>query len=199
VKVASSAGQANISRVDLQLPRQLPSRLSTLQKACTEAQFNANPAACPAGSVIGMAKATTPVLNVPLAGPAILVSHGGAAFPDVEFILQGQDVTVIVDGKTQIKNGVTYSHFDTLPDAPISSFETVLPEGPHSILGAYLPVKANGSLCSTSLVVPTTIAGQNGAQRKQSTKVTVIGCKRARKARRSNRARQESHRVRGRR
>ncbi len=182
VQVAQAPGQANIAQVHLQLPKVLPSRLTTLQKACTESQFDSNPAGCPAGAMIGYAKAVTPVLNVPLVGPAILVSHGGAAFPDVEFILQGQGVTVILDGKTQIKKGITYSHFDTVPDAPITSFETVLPQGPHSILAAFLPAKANGSLCTSKLVMPTTITAQNGAVIKQNTRITVTGCPRAKKA-----------------
>ncbi|HEY2283285.1 MAG TPA: hypothetical protein VGH60_07020 [Solirubrobacteraceae bacterium] len=181
VRVTSGAGQANIGKVDLQLPKALPARLTTLQKACTEAQFNANPAGCPAASVIGSAKAITPVLNVPLTGPAYLVSHGGAAFPDVEFILQGQGVRIDLDGKTQIKKGITYSRFETVPDAPISSFETVLPQGPHSVLATNLPLKAKGSLCGTKLVIPTTLTGQNGAVLTQSTKVAVSGCVKAAK------------------
>ncbi len=176
VKVTSSPGQANIAKVDLQLPKALPSRLTTLQKACTEAQFNTNPAGCPPASVIGMAKAITPVLSVPLTGPAILVSHGGAAFPDVEFILQGQGVTVVLDGQTQIKKGITYSHFDTVPDAPISSFETVLPQGPDSVLAANTKTGPNGTFCGTSLVLPTTITGQNGVQIRESTPIKVTGC-----------------------
>ncbi len=176
VKITSAAGQANIGRVDVQLPKQLPSRLSTLQQACTERQFAANPAGCPAGAVIGWAKAITPVLNVALMGPAYLVSHGGAAFPDVVFVLQGQGIRIDVDGNTQIKKGITYSHFETVPDAPITSFETVLPRGPHSILGAYLPAKDNNSLCGVALTIPTTLTGQNGAVIKQNTKLTVTGC-----------------------
>jgi hypothetical protein len=185
VRVTSGQGQANIGKVDLQLPKALPARLTTLQKACTEAQFGANPAGCPAASVIGSAKAITPVLNVPLTGPAYLVSHGGAAFPDVEFILQGQGVRIDLDGKTQIKKGITYSRFETVPDAPISSFETALPQGPHSVLATNLPLKAKGSLCGTRLVIPTTLTGQNGAVLKQSTKVTVSGCAKAKKAKQS--------------
>jgi uncharacterized repeat protein (TIGR01451 family) len=176
VKVSERPGEANIHKVDLTLPLALPARLTTLQKACTEAQFNANPAGCPEASVIGMATARTPVLNVPLVGPAYLVSHGGAAFPDVEFILQGEGVEVVLDGGTDIKKGITYSRFETVPDAPISSFETVLPEGPHSVLATNIPASARGSLCGRSLVIPTSITGQNGAVVSQSTKVAVTGC-----------------------
>jgi hypothetical protein len=151
--------------------------LTTLQKACTEAQFNANPAGCPAASDIGTARALTPILNAPLTGPAYLVSHGGAAFPDVEFVLQGEGITIVLDGKTDIKKGITYSRFETVPDAPISSFETSLPEGPHSILAANLPASANHSMCGQSLSIPTIITAQNGKEVKQSTKLAVTGCK----------------------
>jgi hypothetical protein len=176
VKVSEQPGEANIHKVDLTLPLALPARLTTLQKACTAAQFNTNPAGCPEASVIGMATARTPVLNVPLVGPAYLVSHGGAAFPDVEFILQGEGVEIVLDGGTDIKKGITYSRFETVPDAPISSFETVLPEGPHSVLATNLPASAKYSLCGRSLVIPTSITGQNGAVVSQSTKVAVTGC-----------------------
>ena len=177
VNVASTPGQANIAKVDLELPKALPSRLTTLQKACTEAQFAANPAGCPAASDIGTATAVTPILNAPLTGPAYIVSHGGAGFPDVELVLQGEGVEIVLDGKTDIKGGVTYSRFETVPDAPIGRFEAVLPEGPHSILATDIPASAHGSLCGRALTIPTIITGQNGKQLRQSTKVAVSGCK----------------------
>jgi hypothetical protein len=173
-------GEANIRKVDVQLPKLLPARLTTLQKACTVAQFEANPAGCPAASNVGTATAHTPVLASALTGPAYLVSHGGAAFPDLEIVLQGEGVTLVLDGGTQIKKSTTYSHFETVPDAPVSSFELKLPEGPHSVLTtAGLPVKVHGSLCHSKLLMPTTITAQNGAVITQSTKIAVTGCPKA--------------------
>ncbi|HEV3322533.1 MAG TPA: hypothetical protein VG147_10155 [Solirubrobacteraceae bacterium] len=175
VKVAQKAGEANIHRVHLAFPKALPARLTTLRGACTEAQFAANPSGCPAGSVIGTGTAVTPILSAPLSGPAYLVSHGGAAYPDVVFVLQGDGLTIDLTGATDIKKGIAYSTFETVPDAPVSSFEAVLPEGPHAIFGANLPAKAKGSFCGRTPMIATTLEGQNGGVLSQSTKIKVTG------------------------
>jgi hypothetical protein len=193
VKVGYPQGaQANIRGVAVTLPKQLPSRLTTIQQACPEATFNANPASCPAGSVIGTATAHTPVLATPVTGPAYLVSHGGAAFPDLVLILQGEGVKLELVGSIDIKHGVTRSAFNAVPDAPISSFELKLPEGPHSGLAAVLPAKAKGNVCGTRLVMPTTLTGQNGAQIKQSTKIAVTGCAKAKKTHKAKHSRRKA-------
>jgi hypothetical protein len=169
-------GQANIAKVELQLPEALPSRLTTIQKACPDAVFNANPATCDEGSVIGKATIHTPVLKNALTGPAYLVSHGGAAFPDVEFVLQGEGITLVLDGKTDIKKGITYSRFQSAPDAPFTTFETELPTGPHSALGAFVPESKHYSLCGAKLAMPTVITAQNGAVIRQTTKIAPTRC-----------------------
>jgi hypothetical protein len=201
---AGSAGESNIAKVDVQLPVSLPARLTTLQKACTAAQFASNPAGCPAASFVGSATAHTPILASPLSGPAILVSHGGQAFPDLVLVLQGEGVRINLTGHTQIKKGITFSHFETVPDAPVASFDLTLPQGPHSALttdvpGRYLcattrtvtvtkrvtrrvngrnrkvKVKAKKAV-SASLLMPTTLTAQNGAVVHQNTKIAVTGC-----------------------
>jgi hypothetical protein len=177
VKTIYPAGtQANIRSVAVVLPKQLPARLTTIQQACPEATFDANPAGCPAGSDIGTGTASTPILANPVSGPAYLVSHGGAAFPDVVVILQGEGVTVDLVGSIDIKHGVTSSTFASVPDAPISSFQLTLPEGPHSGLAAVVPAKAKGSLCGQTLSMPITITAQNGAVLKETPKIAVTGC-----------------------
>jgi hypothetical protein len=168
--VNQPAGQANMKSIVVQLPKQLPSRLTTLQKACPAATFNANPYGCPAGSYVGGARANTPVLPGKMTGPAVLVSHGGAAFPDLDLVLEANGVRVIVVGNTDIKKGITTTTFATTPDVPVTSVTVNLPTGPHSALAA------NGNLCTSSLVMPTTITGQNGKVVKQNTNVAVSNC-----------------------
>jgi hypothetical protein len=193
---------ADIAKVKVDLPKQLPSRLTTLQKACTAKQFEANPAGCPPESAIGTAKAVVPNIPEPLTGPVYFVSHGGEAFPSLEIVLQGYGVKVILVGATFIsKAGVTSSTFNAIPDNPVTSFELTLPEGPYSALGT------NKDLCSLThtvtvkkkitkrvkgklkklttkttktvtegLVMPTAFVGQNGAEIHENTPVSVTGC-----------------------
>jgi hypothetical protein len=204
VKVAyptPGTAYSNIAKVDTQLPAALSSRLSTLHQACTEAQFNANPAGCPAAATVGSATVKTPALANPLMGPAILVSHGNEAFPDLVLVLQGEGVTIDLTGNTDIKNGITYSKFETVPDAPVSSFELSLPEKENSILAAVknlckptktitvrkkVTVRRHGRRVKITknvkktqpeaLIMPTTLTAQNGAVVQQNITVTVTGC-----------------------
>jgi hypothetical protein len=173
---APFTGYANIRSVKVSLPKQLPSRLTTLQKACLAATFEANPASCPTASDVGTATASTPLLSSPLSGPAYIVSHGNEAFPDLEIVLQGENITLVLDGNTQIKNGITSSTFKSVPDAPVSSFELKLPTGKFSILGANVPQSAKYNLCGQSLTMPTEITAQNGALINQTTKISISGC-----------------------
>jgi hypothetical protein len=201
----SMGTQANIKLVKVELPKQLPSRLTTLQKACTAAQFDANPAGCPAASVIGHAIVHTQVLPVPLEGPVYFVSHGGEAFPSLTIVLQGYGVKVDLVGTTFIsKSGITSTTFKAVPDVPFETFELTLPEGKYSALAA------NGNLCkptttktvkkkvtvkvhghkktetrkvketvASSLQMPTEFVAQNGAVIKQATPIGVTGCVKA--------------------
>jgi DNA-binding beta-propeller fold protein YncE len=222
---APFGSQANIKSVKVDLPRQLPSRLTTLQKACTDHTFNHNPAACPAASIVGHAKAVTPLIPVPLEGPAYFVSHGGAKFPELVIVLQGYGVTLDLHGETFIsKAGITSSTFHTVPDAPVGSFELMLPEGANSALAA------NGNLCSLTktvlvkrkmtvrskgghkktvtrkvrktlaagLVMPTAFTAQNGAVIKQNTPISVTGCAKAKHKTKGSKAKHKTkHKTEG--
>jgi hypothetical protein len=189
--VFPSGPQSNISHVKVELPKQLPARLTTLQKACPDRVFNSNPANCPLASLVGVARAITPVLPVPLTGPAYFVSHGGEAFPNLIVVLQGYGVRIDLVGDTFInKAGVTSSTFTNVPDVQVTSFELYLPQGPHSALAA------NGNLCKQKLKLPARFEAQDGAVLKQDTPIKVTGCPKAVRARNAKRA-SKARRARG--
>jgi hypothetical protein len=198
VQISSGSGQANLKSVRVELPKIMPSRGSTLKQACSEKQFAENPSGCPEGSRVGTAVVHTPVLPVPLTGPAIFVSHGGAGFPDLDLVLQGDGVTVDQTGNTNIVNGITISEFKSVPDVPVSSVELTLPEASNSALTATanlcfqtvtkrVKAKEHGKTVyrkkhvqqKRTLAMPTTITGQNGAVIDQSTTIDVEGCGKA--------------------
>ena len=178
---------ANVQRVKVSLPKQLPSPLKTLQKACLEKTFAENPASCPVASQVGQVKVSTPVLPGGLTGTAYFVSHGGAKYPELIMVLTGENgVTVQVHGETFIsKQGITSATFNTVPDVPFSSFELVLPQR------EYPAVTANGNLCKGSLVMPTEMVGQNGLVIDQNTKIAVTGCPKVKKV--SHKRKGKSH------
>jgi uncharacterized repeat protein (TIGR01451 family) len=172
------SSEANVQRVKVSLPKQLPSPLTTLQKACLEKVFAANPASCPVASQVGQVKVATPVLPGGLTGTAYFVSHGGAKYPELILVLTGQNgVTEQVHGETFIsKAGITTATFATVPDVPFSNFELELPQR------QYPALTANGNLCKGTLVMPTEMVGQNGLVIDQSTKIAVTGCPKSKAA-----------------
>jgi len=175
--MTQAPGQANIKSVLVQLPRQLPSRLSTLNKACVAKTFEENPYSCNKEAMVGTATAVTPTLPNVMKGPAILVSHAGEEFPSLELVLEADGVRVIVEGKTHISKGITTTNFAATPDVPVSSITVNLPLGPFSALDVERtenPHKTN--VCTEKLVMPTTITGQNGVVVKQNTIITPSEC-----------------------
>jgi hypothetical protein len=200
------------AKVKLDIPKQLPARLTTLQKACTEKQFETNYVGCPAASDIGHAIVHTEELPVPLEGPVYFVSHGGAKFPEVVMVLKGDNVTVDLHGETFIsKTGVTSATFNAVPDAPFESVEVNIPTGPYSEFAA------NGNVCAEtktvivkkkvtvkthghsrtvtrkvdqvepeSLVMPTALVAQNGTEIHQNTPIGVSECSKVKAAKKAN-------------
>lgn len=164
------AGGANVKSVSVTLPKRLPSRSSTLNQACLLATFEANPASCPKASQVGTASVVTPVLRGTLKGTAYYVSLGHAGFPNLDVVLKGDGITIVLVGQTNIKGGITHTKFLTLPDVPVKTFTLQLPMKENSALSA------NASLCDKPLYLPTTMVAQNGAKFTQNTRINMTAC-----------------------
>jgi hypothetical protein len=195
--------EANLAQIKVSLPRHMPSRLTTLQNACPAATFEADPAACPSASIVGVASARTAMLSAELNGPIYLVSYGRRAFPSPTVVLQGEGVRLDLSGSTVVgKQGVASVAFNEIPDVPVASLRLYLPQGPHSLLGASaalcgpqrtvvvkrtVTLRVSGrsvrstirtrKLLPTRLPMPTQLVAHNGAVLHRTTAIEVLGCR----------------------
>ena len=161
-------GYANVGKAVVKLP---PSEFidnAHIQNPCTRVQFAAHQ--CPKGSILGSAKAVTPLLDQPLEGPVYFRSNGGERLlPDVVADLNGQFHIVLV-GKVDARKGRIRTTFDQVPDAPVSSFTLKLYGGKRGLL------VNSRNLCTKALKADVALTGQNG--RPQETRPVVkTSCK----------------------
>jgi hypothetical protein len=110
------AGEANLRRIVVRLPRSAFLDQAHIRTVCTRVQFAAD--ACPPGAVYGHVRAFTPLLEEPLEGPVYLRSSNHN-LPDLVFDLRGEIELEAVARIDSIKGGIRAS-FDAVPDAPIS-------------------------------------------------------------------------------
>jgi hypothetical protein len=169
--LTTKPGQANISRTEVTLPSAELIDNAHISNPCTRVQFSAN--ACPAGSVIGFAKAETPLLDKPLEGPVYLRSSSHK-LPDVVAALRGQ-IDIDLDGKIETIKKRLHTTFQTVPDAPVTRFTLSLYGGKRGLL------QNSENLCSAPLNTLIEIDGQNG---KLANRSLALGTPCAAKARR---------------
>ena len=170
VNLSQSAGEANTKSVSVKLPNQLGARLSTINQACPEDTFKADPKTCAAGSKVGTVSAATPLLAEPLGGTVYLEAHKPPTLPTLEAVLEGSGITVDLSGTLNLNGGIT-STFGAVPDVPITSFKLTLPPAVSNSA-----LQATADLCSATLPLVATLTGQNGKKVDVNSVVEVAGC-----------------------
>lgn len=176
---AAPGADANLARLRIALPRALSTRLNALRGSCSARIFAADPARCPSSSVVGVARARTPLLAALLGGPVYLVAHGHNALPAPTVVLEGEGVSLQLSGSTTIEHdGATAISFESLPDLPLRSFELYLPRGRHSVLaaGSDLCAAARQGHPAGRLSLPVELVAQNGIVLHRAPGLAVLGC-----------------------
>lgn len=177
----SGSGYANISKATVVLP---PSQIvdpERINNPCTRDEFAADD--CPASSVLGRVRATTPLLDEPLEGLVYFRSNGGAReIPDIVADIRGKfRVTLVgfVDTITPNTNPRIRARFTELPDAPVTKFSLNFFGGKRGLL------VNSKNLCTKKQISKTTFVGQNGRLRKADLEVkTNCGGKNGKRSRR---------------
>jgi hypothetical protein len=147
-------GDANIGRAVVTLPKSEFIDNAHINNPCTRVQFNAD--ACPKNSVLGTAKAISPLLDEPLTGPVYFRTNGGERnLPDIVADLHGAFHIVLV-GFVDSKKGRIRTTFATAPDAPVKKFTLDLYGGRKGLL------VNSADLCAHRRHVRLSLTGQNG-------------------------------------
>ena len=164
------ANQANTAGATVILPSSEFIDQSHINNPCTRVQVNEN--ACPANSILGTVKATTPLLDQPLEGPVYFRSNGGEReLPDIVADLHGGIHIILVGFIDSVqKKGTEVSRvrtrFQNVPDAPVTRFEISFFGGKKSLIENHV------NLCQGTHRAKLVFKAQNGAVSKQD---PVIG------------------------
>ncbi len=163
------AGDANIGRAVVFLPPSEQIENSHINNPCTRVQFAAR--RCPAKSILGRAKAISPLLDQPLEGNVYFRSNGGEReLPDIVADLRGQFHIVLV-GFIDTKGKRIRTTFADVPDAPVSRFTLKLFGGKRGLL------VNNRNICKGKLRSRLNLTGQNGRRHFTHPRLKPAGCK----------------------
>ncbi|HWA52619.1 MAG TPA: hypothetical protein VG816_00455 [Solirubrobacterales bacterium] len=145
-------GDANLSSVQVTLPRSEFLEQAHIRTICTRVQFAAHN--CPAASVYGHAQVTTPLLDEPLRGPVYLRSSSHE-LPDLAIDLRGQ-VPFVLDGRIDSIDGGIRTTFAATPDAPFTKAVLTMQGGKKGLL------VNSRDLCAGDSRAKVAFSGQNG-------------------------------------
>jgi hypothetical protein len=165
-------GDANIGRSVVTLPPSEIIENAHIKAPCTRVQFNAG--RCPKGSLLGTARAFTPLLDEPLEGPVYFRSNGGEhPLPDIVADLGGL-FRIILVGNVDAKNARIRTTFASPPDAPVTKFVLSLKGGKEGLL------VNSRNLCGQKLRANADFTGQNGRVHR-TRPVVAVACSKAKK------------------
>ncbi len=174
------AGESNTRVVQVTLPADEQLDNAHIGTICTRPDFAKNQ--CPAGSVIGTAEATTPLLDAPLKGKVYLRANPNRKLPDLVADLEGQ-FSIELDARIDsAPSGGLRTTFESVPDAPVSSFALDLLGGSKGLL------VNSKSLCGKAKSAKSRLVGQNGAVVNARTKLQTACGKKPRHKRHHSKA-----------
>jgi hypothetical protein len=162
------SGDAANKKVSVTLPSEFAVNLLGLKTLCTGDQINAK--ACPAGSKVGTASASSPLLPGSLSGDVFIVQTKVGSLPSLAFYLTNPLLSLRFDGLVALTGGKITTVFDNLPDVPIDNFKLSLNGGPSGTL------TATGDLCAKALGLDAEYTAHSGQVLKERGPITVDGC-----------------------
>jgi hypothetical protein len=154
--LTAKAGEANIARTSVALPRSAFLDQAHIRTVCTRVQFAADQ--CPQGAIYGSVRATTPLLDEVLEGPVYLRSSDNE-LPDAVAVLKGppsRPIQIEVAARIDSIRGGIRANFETVPDAPVKEVVVTMQGGRKGLL------INSRNLCKSTSRATVKMDGQNG-------------------------------------
>jgi hypothetical protein len=174
--VTARPGDANIGKAAVTLPHSEFLAQEHIRTICTRVQFAAN--ACPAASIYGRAKATSPLIDGALEGPVYLRSSSNP-LPDLVADLDGR-FNVVLSGRIDSVNQGIRNTFAFVPDAPVTKFTLSMQGGRKGLL------VNSRNLCKGVNRADVRMTGQNG-KTASSRPLVTNSCGKAREGKKAKR------------
>lgn len=164
-------GVANISKASVSLPHSEFLAQEHIGTICTRKRFAVHK--CPRNAIYGRAKAWTPLLAKPLAGPVYLRSSNHP-LPDLVVALSGE-LNVNLVGRIDSKSGGIRTSFEAVPDAPVTKFVLKMRGGKKGLL------TNSTDVCQGRHRASVQMQAQNGRSRSLRIPLASTNCSKHRK------------------
>jgi hypothetical protein len=194
-QVTQKPGEAGIERAEVRLPLALALDPDNAQALCefvdgTKPDLESH---CPKGSIVGRARAVSPLLNDPLVGNVYFVKNVRTdpktgnqirTLPMIVVALRGE-IAVNLRGESDVKRRKLVSTFASVPDAPVDRFNLNINGGRNGILVVTRNRRGGRiSLCRGKQVAEADMDGHNGKRHDRDIRMKTPCKKRAKSRRR---------------
>jgi hypothetical protein len=190
--VTQTGGEAGVDKAIVRLPLSLALDPENAQALCEFADGTKPDLEkrCPKGSVVGRARAVSPLLKRPLTGDVYFVKNvridpgtGNQirTLPMIVVALRGEIAVNLRGVSSTTKAGKLVNTFDAVPDAPIQQFNLNIAGGNSGILAVTRTRKVRRvNVCNSKQVAEADFDGQNGKTHDRDIKIKTP-CKAKRK------------------
>ncbi len=171
-QVTQKPGEAAIRQAVVKLPKSLALDPDNAQALC-EFSDGTKPDLenhCPKGSIVGRAKATTPLLDEPLAGNVYFVKNVRTdqrtgnqirTLPMIVVALRGK-IAINLRGESSVSKSRLVNTFASVPDAPITRFNLNIKGGKNGILAVTRTRRGRINICNSRQTAQADFDAQNG-------------------------------------
>ncbi len=165
--ISQTIEEAGLATAEVILPSGLTGDNELLGVRCARASFFAG--SCPASTIVGSARAASPLQSEPLQGTVAIIEPADPGLPDIGLDLRGPLALKLTGELDLAASGRAVTTFAGLPDIPISDFRLTFTREPGFVV-------AGVDTCKARLVVDGAFLAHSGARTSVEAPIDAKGC-----------------------